>query len=340
MNLEPKYYPSQAWFSLKEADKLRQQLPPLSLQATDLWPDDEALALLCQRYLSFYNIDFCEEFGADTLSHYWGYVDSGDYRLACHYWRPENPLASVVLLHGYYDHMGIYQHIIRFLLSKNYAVLGFDLPGHGLSSGARAAIPSFDCYSQGLADVLSFAVDDLPGSVNLIGQSTGCAAIMNYLLGRPAHSVAKVVLLAPLVKPIAWNSGQWLYKLLSKGLNTMPRRFAVNSHNAEFMRFLAEFDVLQPKQLSVEWVGAMKAWIDKMADLGNGESPKCERPLLIIQGTDDKTVDWEYNLPQIEQVFAKVKVELIENGRHQLVNESKPYREQAFALLSQALGSD
>lgn len=327
---EAQFYPNGHWLSEKQLHKLRDLLGDFRLENPA--SESEELAVLRQQYLSFYNIDFPTEFPDLAIRHKMGKIHSGAFELMCQAWRPSEYKAWVVLVHGYYDHMGIYQHIIRHLLEDGYAVLGFDLPGHGLSSGERASIDSFDAYSEALQEVRTL-VDDEPRPVHVLGQSTGCAAIMNALLSERAEGFDQVLLLAPLVKPFGWNSGQWLFKLLNNRIQSMPRRFAINSHNIPFMKFLAEQDVLQPKQLSVTWVAAMKEWLDKVEAV----SEPCDKAVVIIQGTDDKTVDWEFNLPQIEKAFRHVKVELIEDGRHQLVNEAQRYREQVFRQVSQYL---
>lgn len=338
---EEQFYPNGQWLSKKQLDELASILPSFSL--TDFRgsndekepASEERLALLRQKYVSFYNVDFDIEFPDLEIKHSMGKHSSGEFQLVCQSWQPKDFKAWVVLVHGYYDHMGIYQHIIRHLLANGFAVLGFDLPGHGLSSGERASIDSFDQYSDALSEVRSLLPVEQPVEkpVHVLGQSTGCAAIMNYLLNEQGPVFDKVLLLAPLVKPFGWDSGQWLFKLLNKRINSMPRRFAINSHNIPFLKFLAEHDVLQPKQLSVPWVAAMKEWLDKVEKIDK----LCEASLVVIQGTDDKTVDWEFNLPQIEKVFKQVKVELIEDGRHQLVNEAQRYREQVFRYVDEYL---
>ena len=55
-------------------------------------------------------------------------------------------MASLLILHGYYDHVGLYRHVVEWGLRMGFAVLACDLPGHGLSSGARASINEFVEY--------------------------------------------------------------------------------------------------------------------------------------------------------------------------------------------------
>lgn len=314
-------------FSQLDVDDLLAKMPKIS-EPNAVFFQSAAF----QRYLDFYQINFSKAHAELTIDHQFGSIAVGDFNVACHYWLPLGSTRSAVLVHGYYDHSGIYGHIIEHLLSAGVAVLCFDLPGHGLSSGERAAIDSFDHYAGVLLHIVQYFGSILPGPVAAIGQSTGCAAIMNLLASQNSRPFDQVALLAPLIAPHGWRSGQWFYHLLNKRVQTLPRKFAVNSHDKAFLKFLAEQDILQPKVLSVEWVGAMKQWLERFKEL-----PVQFNSLLVIQGTDDTTVDWTYNLEQLECTFPKLEVVKIEGARHQLVNESEPYRLEVFAALDQYL---
>jgi alpha-beta hydrolase superfamily lysophospholipase len=72
----------------------------------------------------------------------------------------------------------------------------------------------------------------------------------------------------------------------------------------------------------------MKDWIERF--------PKFEPQndaVLIIQGDQDSTVDWEYNLEQIKEKLPKAKIKIIPQARHHMVCESAPYRAQVFAAI-------
>lgn len=58
--------------------------------------------------------------------------------------------------------------------------------------------------------------------------------------------------------------------------------------------------------------------------------PTKELPLTVIQGTDDKVVDWKYNLQWFEKKIKGLKVVRIPGARHNLLNESKQYRQKCL----------
>ena len=160
------------------------QLHELALQLPELefalakdcdWPQSDA----AQAYLNLYHINFAQDFTG--VSHGFGCVNAAGFRIATHYWLPENAQGTLVVVHGYYDHVGIFNHAIRFALERNLAVLAFDLPGHGLSSGEPVAIDSFNQYADVLAAVLQQSEALMPQPLYALAQSTGCAVILNYL---------------------------------------------------------------------------------------------------------------------------------------------------------------
>ncbi len=77
---------------------------------------------------------------------YAGFVDTERYRLWAQVWTPEQPRGTAFVVHGYFDHLGLYRHLLERLLDQGWRVVLWDLPGHGLSSGARATIDDFEDY--------------------------------------------------------------------------------------------------------------------------------------------------------------------------------------------------
>lgn len=310
---------------------LREQLPPLLFdQDRDFSFQDSPLA---QEYLDFYHINFVREL--EGVRHGFGCLDANGYRIASHYWLPRMSKGTLVLVHGYYDHLGIYGHLIRFALQNGYAVLGFELPGHGLSSGAPAVIDSFETYADVLQRVVQRAADCMPKPWHVIGQSTGSAVILKHLWRYDLHPFDKVMLLAPLVRSYGWRRVSWSHSFLKFFLTQIPRGVSRSSHDDDFNHFITKSDPLQPRIVSVRWVGAMKEW---QAELRKA-TPKPQR-VLLVQGDADTTVDWRFNIPLIQSKLPDNRVHTIKGARHQLLNESEKYRAQVFGALRDYLVCD
>ncbi len=57
---------------------------------------------------------------------------------------------SVLIVHGYAEHIKRYQHFYSELDRQGFRVMGYDHKGHGQSEGKRAIIDSFDTYVEDL----------------------------------------------------------------------------------------------------------------------------------------------------------------------------------------------
>ena len=281
--------------------------------------------------MSYYGLNF--EMICPGVGHRLGWLASRGERLAVQAWlQPAGSGAqsTLVLVHGLFDHVGIFGHLVAFGLLRGSNVVAFDLPGHGLSSGERAAIDDFADYSGALNAVLA-AIESLPGERHLLGQSTGGAAIMDYLTTTCEHQPARVVLLAPLVRPRDWGLVRLGHSLLHRFTATLKRGFADNSNDADFLAFLRA-EPLQPRVISMRWIGALKRWL---ADFER--RPASPQPLLVVQGDEDGTVQWEYNVPYIRRQFPNSQVYMLQGGRHHLANESDPLRTEYLAVVSHYL---
>ncbi|TWI52289.1 alpha-beta hydrolase superfamily lysophospholipase [Pseudomonas duriflava] len=306
-------------------DHLRQCLSPLCREAADPLP-------AMQAYQAFYGLDLhCRHPGIETRL---GRVTVDCYEVVMQGWWPAQPRATVLMMHGYYDHMGLYRHAVDWALSMGFAVLACDLPGHGLSSGPRASIDDFAEYQAVLRALFDQARRlDLPRPWHVLGQSTGGAILLDYLLnGEPAPELGETLLLAPLVRPYGWRTSHLTYRLVGPFIKALPRRFSENSGDAEFLTFLQQHDLLQPRELPSRWVGALARWIPMIE-----RAPKSTRRPIIVQGEQDYTVDWRYNLGVLEDKFDRPEVLRLPEARHHLVNETEALRQRYFAFLSDRL---
>ncbi|KQK45278.1 lysophospholipase, partial [Acinetobacter baumannii] len=243
---------------------------------------------------------------------------------------------TVCLLHGYLEHSGIYQPIIREILEQGFSVITYDLPGHGLSNGSPASIQNFDHYQQVLMAVYQYVkhADQLPKPWVGIGQSTGGAIWMHHLLEyaekRQDPIVDRVLLLSPLIRPAktAWWHNPVGLGIIRRIKRQVPRHFRRNNHNPEFLRFIRLKDPLQPRMMGMDWILAMSKWMQEME-----ERPACRIPVWLAQGALDQTVDWRYNIEFIRRKFRLQTLLMLEEGSHQLINERADIRAALTGLI-------
>ncbi|WP_293265685.1 alpha/beta hydrolase [Neptunomonas sp.] len=251
-----------------------------------------------------------------------------------HYMQVGASCGTVVLVHGYMDHVGLYSQLISNLLKKDWNVLCYDLPGHGLSTGDSYAIDDFSTYALQLELVLQQQSFQKP--CVLMGQSTGGAIVLShqklFASKQETDPIAQRILLAPLIRPAQYHAIWLKYKVLRYFLKRVRRFHSNNSHDDAFLCFLRSQDPLQKQWVAVSWIGAMLEWVEEI----EAGTPQLIN-MTVIQGTDDNTVDWQHNLSVLQRLFSNLEVELIEDGRHHLVNEGLPWRRLVFDKVGEVL---
>lgn len=280
---------------------------------------------------AFYGIDF--QVKGLAVEQRLGAIHVAGYDVAVQVYRPASSVGTLIVLHGYYDHMGLYGHLFAWALQQGLTVLSCDLPGHGLSTGARASINEFAEYQSVLKALLIVAEQlALPTPWHLSGQSTGAAISLDYALHQPKLSeMGRLILLAPLVRPRAWRPSKWLYQGLRPFVQAIPRRQSNNSSDVDFLAFVQQ-DPLQAQRLPTAWVGALSRWIPTIEQA----SATAIKP-IIVQGDEDQTVDWKHNLTVLGEKFQQPELCMLPGAGHHLVNEQEHYRQQGFSFIEKFL---
>ena len=304
-----------------QLDSLRTKLVPFDLEQDRMFSPEE------QAYCRYYNLDL--EVKYPRVRHALGVVTAAGYRLAVHAYLQPEAKGTIFVLHGYFDHAGLFTQLFDVCLKAGFNVVCWDLPGHGLSSGDPAAISSFAEYQQILDAMLERCQGAMPTPWLATGQSTGGAVLIDYLLshGHTPKTAAfrQVVLLAPLIRPMGWGPAKILHSLARPFISTWKRVFSENSGNPHFLHFLREKDPLQARAVSVQWVSALREWIPRI------ESAEPVRyPLTVVQGELDLTVDWPRNLRTLRKKFRKCRIVRLPQGRHHLVNDAVELQTQVF----------
>lgn len=307
-----------------DPDHLRDSLRPLV--------DAQPLSAQARAYQRFYGLDLATRTQPPVSR--LGRFEVDGFEVVAQVWWPPVPVATMFMLHGFYDHMGLYRHVLDWALDQGFVVIACDLPGHGLSSGERASIDDFAVYQDVLQALFAQAEAlQLPQPWHLFGQSTGGAIVVDHLLSRGMDSPAqgKTFLLSPLIRPRAWGMSLLSYYLLRPFVKGIARRFSENTNDPQFMPFLLA-DPLQPLRLPTAWVGALARWIKRIE-----AAPPSPRQPVIVQGEEDMTVDWRHNLQVLRGKFDQPPILLIPRGRHHLANEIEPIRQASFSFLTDHL---
>jgi len=233
-------------------------------------------------------------------------------------WIPDRARASVLIVHGFAEHSGRYEHVGQWLAEHGFAVHAYDHRGHGRSAGRRCHVDRFGDYLDDLAVVLEQVRAEAPEHpAFLIGHSMGGLVVAAFARERSPNVLGVVLSGAALAVP-AGNHRIWMARLIRAvlprlrlssgldlaGLSTDPRVCEA---------YLA--DPLVERQmtasLAAELLGAVKRTAPRGAEV--------RLPLLVLHGADDPICPSEGS----ERFAAAASAAFIRypDMRHEIFNE-------------------
>lgn len=111
----------------------------------------------------------------------------GGLQLYYQSWHPEgDPRAVLGILHGLGSHSGQYTAFAEDLVSRGYAVYGYDCRGHGRSEGPRGHIDTWEEYLGDLRAFLQVVGEEMQDEpVFLLGISLGALIALDYAEREP-----------------------------------------------------------------------------------------------------------------------------------------------------------
>jgi alpha-beta hydrolase superfamily lysophospholipase len=202
-------------------------------------------------------------------------------------WRPEGEATGVVvLLHGYGEHLGLYEALGRRLAAGGFAVHAMDAVGHGRSDGERAVIASWDSYVDDARLLVGLAQAEHPGRpVVLTGHSGG--ALAAYLLALRATDLVQALVLsgAPL-RPMPWVEEELAASDAAEPVAVDPSEMF--SRHPEYVHALLHDPLTWHGGFRRETLLAIvAAWPESQAGLDAGRP---DLPILLVHGESDPVV--------------------------------------------------
>ncbi|MFC4722071.1 alpha/beta hydrolase [Geojedonia litorea] len=238
------------------------------------------------------------------------------------YWQSMVVNRVVVLVHGMGEHSSRYERfVIPELLTQGYAVVAFDLFGHGKSNGKKGCVPSYEALLEAIHVTINAAENLFPNTpVILYGHSLGGNLVLNYALKRP-HNLKAVIASSPFLR-LAFHPPKWkmiLGKLLLKIAPsvTMPSELdvsAISRDEDEVIRYVS--DPLVHDKVSPMYtfpVIAAGKWAIKAAKT-------LQTPTLLLHGTGDRITDHKASIEFCNETnYAHLVV--FDDGFHELHND-------------------
>ncbi len=207
------------------------------------------------------------------------------------------PWGTVLLVHGLAEHLGRYERTARLLAEAGLDVSGFDLRGHGQTTGPRVYV---ERWSDFLDDVQRALVrlrtgDNERVPVVLFGHSMGALIALEYACSdRPAPDL--LVLSAP-----ALDAGVPAWQRIAAPVlgRVAPRRVLENpidgsllSHDPAVGEAYFADPLVQPRstmRLGAELFAAMRR--------SRGRLDRLRVPTLVIHGGEDRLVPTKVSEP-------------------------------------------
>lgn len=288
-----------------------------------------------------------------------------------HRWLPPGPWrATLLVAHGMAEHGARYARLAEALNQAGWAVYALDWPGHGRSARSADELGHFadrDGWSyalDALHQVRQKAQQEQAGRpLFLFGHSMGSFLSQHYLVAH-GEALAGVILSATTGDMGATRAvGALLLKLEGVLLGVRHR-----SALAEALSFKAFNKKFAPARTPADWLSRDPVEVDKyVADSWCGfrcsaalwaslldagavlrDARRLARipkglPVLLIAGSDDAVSGGKRGPELLAQAYRSaglkdVTVKIYEGGRHELLNEMAPCREQVTADLLAWMG--
>jgi alpha-beta hydrolase superfamily lysophospholipase len=243
-------------------------------------------------------------------------------------WEPGTPpKAAVALVHGQGEHIGRYAHVGEVLTNAGYALMGFDLRGHGRSAGPRGHSPSYSALMEDIEDFLAQVAARYPNlPLFLYGHSMGGNLVINYVLRRKPD-IRGVIATGPWLK-LAFDlprSRVLLAKVMNRVFPTLVQASGLE-HNAlsRDPAVVAAYgaDPLVHDKISVRHFSGIYAsglWALEHA----GEF---SLPLLLMHGTADRVTSEPASREFAHRAESKVEFHPWVGLYHEIHNEPEKAR--------------
>jgi alpha-beta hydrolase superfamily lysophospholipase len=247
-------------------------------------------------------------------------------------WQPDDMAscrAVVCLVHGIGEHSGRYVHVGEAFCRAGYALVSFDLRGHGKSTGQRGHVQAMDDVMQDIEQFLRQAAEHFPGKPRfLYGHSLGGMLVLNFGLRRKP-SLVGVIASAPGLRTalreqkvkVALNA------LLASAFSSMAVPTGLDatlvSRDPEVVR------IYQSDPLVHGWatLGMAKESFSAI-DWVLAHAGEFSLPLLILHGTADRLV-YASGSQEVAEKAPNAVLKLYEGLYHEVHNE--PEKETVFA---------
>ena len=251
-------------------------------------------------------------------------------------WFSSRKRASVVICHGIGEHSGRYDGFATYLNGKGFDVFAADFPGHGMHSGTRGFIKSFDDFTslvKEVADRVKKIQPELP--LFLFGHSMGGLIATRVIEVHPDLFNA-----AALSAPHLFSAKESVKNLLP--LISIIRRVAPKTTFSSSSRFtpadLSNNERAVQRYIADPYVHDRVSpnlffGLEDSIEQALKEADRIMTPTLIVYGSADRVVDPVGGKELCEKINVEKKILEIPGGKHELFADEER-RSQFFGAIS------
>jgi alpha-beta hydrolase superfamily lysophospholipase len=254
-------------------------------------------------------------------------------------WAPKGkPNATITLVHGIGEHIRRYANVGVALAEKGYALLGFDLRGHGKSGGPRGHTPTYDSLLDDITAFLGQVDGRYPKLPRfLYGHSLGGNLVLNYALRRKPD-LRGVIATSPWLK-LAFEPPA-AKVMLGRLMNGIAPGFTQASglDTKALSRDTAVVTAYENDPLVHDRISARMFVSSYESGLWALEhAAEFPLPLLLMQGSADRLDSVEASKEFAEKAGKNVTLRLWDGWYHEIHNE--PEHAEVFKVMTDWLNA-
>ncbi len=257
-------------------------------------------------------------------------IADDDLKLYGQGWEPDGGTKAVVcLLHGLGEHCGRYDHMAKAFNQNQYALLAFDLRGHGKSEGKRGHAPNYTLLMSDIEKLLNKAAMRYPDRpCSLYGHSLGGNLAIYYVL-RKRPNLTGVIASGPLLR-LAYRPSVWKNGIL-RGMQAIRLNFSMRS-GLDDTALSRDLDVVRNYRndpLTHDLISARLAMdMIRYGQWNLNHASEFYLPLLLMHGEADQITSATATAEFAKKVAHGCTLKIWENFNHELHNE--PEQQQVF----------
>jgi len=230
-----------------------------------------------------------------------------------------DPMAVIAFIHGHGTHCRRYDEWFSDFLKDGFAVISFDLRGHGRSGGKQGTIHRYNEYLEDTALLMQKARENFPSiPIVLYGHSMGATIVLSHLQGKKelpqlailASSWLELVQPPGKFKSLAIWLADTLIPQVTIGTGLKAKDFAPPAGNEA----PKTKDPLMHKRISARCFREVQRAGKKIM----AENLPDQIPMLFMHGTDDKVSTPAASKALANSLSGIVTYREWEEGPHQL----------------------